>query len=293
MNPMDFQKRISKINEIDNKIDTFKESPEKYKFDFIDCNTIDIDLDIPIYRIVSFEELRKIFKKSSLSLSKPSSWEDESELFLFNNIGITENNESVSFNYLKNRLYCTCWSQKDESAALWKIYASKKTSKYVKIKSTPRKIMKYFYDVNTSAHYWTYFCGKVRYVETKNMNEILSNNLIDYFMPESFSKAIYSLFFKKAAFDYENEIRFVFIAQSDVPEDKLSVNKWDVSKKYFYFKIDINDIIEEIVFHPQISNENRELIENEIRKYDYKGKLYKSSLYDERKMVLPFHLSND
>ncbi len=293
MNPMDFQKRISKINEIDNKIDTFKESPEKYKFDYIDCNTIDIDLDIPIYRIVSFEELRKIFKKSSLSLSKPSSWEDQSELFLFNNIGITENNESVSFNYLKNRIYCTCWSQKDESAALWKIYASKKTSKYVKIKSTPRKIMKYFYDVNTIGHYNSFFCGKVQYVETDNMNEILSNNLRNYYMPETFPMAIYSLFFKKAAYDYENEIRFIFNAPSDIPEDKMSMNKWDVSKKYFYFKIDINDVIEEIVFHPLITNENQELIESEIKKYNYIGKLYKSSLYDERKMILPFNLLNE
>lgn len=78
MNPMNFQERILKINEIDNKIDTFKENPEKYKFDYIDCNTIDMDLDIPIYRIISLEELKRIFKQSSLSLSKPSSWEDKS-----------------------------------------------------------------------------------------------------------------------------------------------------------------------------------------------------------------------
>lgn len=293
MNPMNFQERILKINEIDNKIDTFKENPEKYKFDYIDCNTIDMDLDIPIYRIISLEELKRIFKQSSLSLSKPSSWEDKSELFLFNNIGLTEYREYISFKYLGNRIYCTCWSQKEESAALWTIYAKKKTKNYVKIKSTPRKIMKYFYDINTIGHYNSFLCGKVQYVKTDNMNDILSNNLSNYFMSKNFLKSIYSLFFKKAAFDYENEIRFVFNAQSDITEDKSSVNKWDVSEKYFYFKIDINDVIEEIVFHPLITNENRELIENEIRKYDYKGELYKSSLYDERKMVLPFHLSND
>lgn len=236
MNPMDFQKRIERINELDYKIEDSKESPEKYKLDYIDCNTIDMDLDVPIYRIVSFEELRRILKKSSLSLSKISSWEDKSEMFLFNDIGITENNESISFNYLKNRIFCTCWSQKDESAALWKIYASKKTSKYVKIKSTPKKIMKYFYDINTIGHYNSFFCGKVQYVETDNMNEILSKDLSNYFMSETFPMGIYSLFFKKAAFDYENEIRFVFNAQRDIPEDKLSVNKWDVSKKIFLFQ---------------------------------------------------------
>ena len=287
MNPIDFQKRIEKINEIDYKIDFLNEKIENHKIDYIDCNTFDIDENVPIYKIIRLDDLKRIFNLSALSLSKPEKWKDPNETFLFNYVAKNQNGNLISFNYLKSKIYCSCWSLKEESEGLWNTHARNNEIDYVKIRSTPKKIMNYLYDINNEFHYLSYFCGKVLYVKKEEIEAILCKNIGGYFTSMNWLSTIFSLLIKREEFDYEEEVRFIFNAPEDSSEKIKCQNGWNILNDYFYFKIDINDVIEEIVFQPSIEKEKLKKLQEEIKKY-YAGKIYKSKLYEKENKILNF-----
>lgn len=279
--------RIEKINTLDWKIESGVATVEVLKNEYIKCNTIDIDLSDPIYKIMSFSGLARTLSQKIMSMSKPKTWPDPFEVFLLNSVSQMKDGRWVGYGPLREKIYCQCWSQRKECEGLWNTHSE--NYNYVKIKSTSEKIMKYLYDTSNDFHYLSYFCGRVSYVEEDEIEKLFQEGIGKFFTSSSYMSIISSLLIKRNPFDYEEEVRFIFDVPSrdDIDMSKIK-NRWNVADDYFYFSIDINDLIDGIVLHPYLDATRANEIEKDIRGYGYTGNIIQSSLFKKRKFVSKF-----
>jgi len=286
--------RFEKINHLDWLIDHYKIAPHHLKSSYIECNTLDMDLNTDLYRIMSLERLKHTLQTNSLSMAKPKTWEDPYETFLMNYKARMKDGTIVGFQPIREKIYCLCWSLREECEGLWKAhsYSSKNRDlKFAKIKIHANKLMNYFYDTNNLFHYISYFIGRVTYVELDFIISLLKEGIGSYYnsIYSSYMAIIHSLLLKRKVFEYEDEVRLIFYAQDRDDIDKSSIiNKWDLSSNYFSFKIDSNDLIEEIVLHPYLKEEECIEIEQEIRTLGYKGKISHSNLYSKEDVIYDY-----
>jgi len=279
--------RIEKINILDNLLEIYKIKSKHLEPLYIECNTLDIDLETELYRIISFDRLKETLQNKYLSMSKPKIWPDPYETFLMNNKARMKDGTIISFQHLRDRIYCQCWSLRKECDGLWNVH----TKDYVKIKTTANKLMNYFYDTNNIFHYLTYFIGKVAYVSEDFISEMQKNGVGVYFnsIYSSYMAIIYSLLIKRKAFEYEDEVRLIFnVPNRDDIDYSTVINKWNLNSDYFYFKIDINDVIEEITFHPYLKEDKCKILENEIKSLGYNGKITHSTLYTREEIIVNY-----
>ena len=97
---------------------------------------------------------------------------------------------------------------------------------------------------------------------------------------------IESLFFKQNAYEYENEVRLVFLAPEHIDEDYCYEKK--IWEKHHQFNIDINDVIEEITFHPKLDDDKCAEMKTELGKLGYNTKnINKSQIFtsDDRTLL--------
>lgn len=281
--------RISKINALDWLIMDYKVDPKRLKELYIECNTLDFDLTSELYRVFSYDRLLDSLKSNCLYMSKPSIWADPYETFLMNYKARMKDGTIVDFEPIKENIYCQCWSTNKESEALWDIHSSS-NFRSVKIKSSGEKLMKYLYDTNNQFHYISYFIGSVYYVSEKYIMELLQEGISKYISSSAGNMPIIqSLFIKRRAFEYEDEIRLVFNAPNSPAVDFLKIqNPWDINNNYFSFKIDINDVIEEITLHPNLNNVECIEMEAEIRSLGYSGEINHSKLFTKEDIIFDF-----
>jgi len=91
---------------------------------------------------------------------------------------------------------------------------------------------------------------------------------------------IKTLFIKREKYAFENEVRLLFYALDSENCDSSNIkNGWDIESDIFSFEIDINDVIEEIVLHPELNNENCDKMTEEIRMLGYNGIIRRSTLF--------------
>jgi hypothetical protein len=281
--------RISKINALDQLVVDHKIEPKLLKDFYIECNTLDFDLTSNLFRVFSYDRLIDSLKNQYLYMSKPSTWTDPYETFLMNYKAKMADGTLVGFEPIKDRIYCQCWSTNEESEALWNVHSSG-DFKSVKIESSGEKLMEYLYDINNQFHYLSYFIGSVNYVSEGFIKEILHDGISKYFSSATGGMSIIqSLFIKRKAFEYEDEVRIIFNAPNNPDVDFSNIkNHWDTKNNHFAYKIDINDVIEGITFHPKLNDAECKTMENEIRKLGYTGKINHSKLFTKEEIVLPF-----
>jgi hypothetical protein len=284
--------RTDRINMLDWIKEDYKIDPGRLKPLYIECNTLDMEVDTELYRIMSYEMLIKTLQTKSLSMSKPKTYPDPYETFLMNYKARMKDGSIVGFNLIREKIYCQCWSLRKECEGLWKVHSKdeKEEYRYVKIKANANKLMKYFYDTNNIFHLITYFIGRVSYVEEEFILGLLNEGIGQYFTSmTSNMPMIYSLLIKRKAFEYEDEVRLIFDAPeiSDINHSNV-INKWDLTNNYFSFQIDINDVIEEITFHPYLEEEDCSKFEHEIKALGYKGKINHSNLYTREDKIFDF-----
>ena len=221
-------------------------------------------------------------------MSKPSTWTDPYETFLMNYSARMNDGSLVGFEPIKERIYCQCWSTNEESEALWNVHSPNFRS--VKIKSSGEKLMEYLYDINNNFHLLSYFIGSVNYVSEDFIKELLKDGIRHYFSSETGGMSIIqSLFIKRKAFSYEDEVRLIFNApnSSDIDYSKI-INVWNIKENYFSYKININDTIEEITLHPNLNDAECTEMENEIRRLGYKGEIKRSKLFTKEDIIIDF-----
>jgi hypothetical protein len=281
--------RIRKINVLDWLVMDYEIEPRRLKDLYIECNTINLDLTIKLYRVLNYNTLLDCLKNKCLFMSKPSIWADPYETFLMNYKTKMKDGTIVGFEPIKERIYCQCWSTNEESEALWNVHSSPDFSS-VKIKSCGEKLMEYLYDINNQFHYLSYFIGSVDYVSEEFIMELLNEGISKYFSSMTGGMSIIqSLFIKRKAFAYEDEVRLVFNVpnSSDVDFSKIT-NIWDIRNNFYSFKIDINDLIEKITFHPNLKDVKCIEMENEIRKLGYTGEINRSKLFSKKDIIIDY-----
>jgi hypothetical protein len=167
-----------------------------------------------------------------------------------------------------------------ESDAMWRIYSvvpkrgtdQKLTDDVgVKVRTTVRKLFSALYNSGRTPEL-SYWVDKVDYLTQEQMDEVGGNNelMTGWLMDSTARGHAQSLLLKRDAFDHEREVRLIYDAN----------NGYDfANENLYFFKIDPNHVIEEIILDPRLSEEHCNAVGAELRKGGYKGPVSQSSLY--------------
>lgn len=267
MKPFSAKDRHEKIIQIDftNHGDNSKDIA--YKNDYLDINAINLDLSEEIFRIFNFDYFLNDLKEKKLTLVRPHKWQDPFENFLLNSVGELEDGRLVSFENIRDVYYGQCWSLKKECDGLWRSY--KGNSEFaIKVKSTTRKLFELTYDINYDFHNLSYFIGKVEYVTDDEIANFFKNK-VDFLNYQSGLEFAQTMLIKRKSFEYEDEVRLIVRDKDKRNDDLLRI------------PMNINDLIDEIIFDPWIKPKIYEQKKNEIIENGYTGNITRSSLYDK------------
>lgn len=248
----------------------------------IDKYIINLDKDQVIYRYMKLDYLIDMLKNQRNILVKPKMWEDPFENLLYNTPYL-----SPSGNYLKllggDRHYGQCWTLKQESYAMWKLYCP--DSCCVKIKSTVGKIFEPLYKIckekldyinqkpdnlgEGERFFFQAIIGKVEYLEEDELIAKLQDNYKEKATDTTQLGLLESFLVKRQPFDYEEEVRIIY----DHFEQPCEL----VLKSY---PIEPNDVIEQIVLNPYLETQLIEIISEKLRQFGYTNPIIKSNLLD-------------
>ncbi len=258
------------------------------KDDYIDANNINVDLDAPLYRIIGINRLWDLLTNKHLCMVHPQIWDDPYEVFLMRSYGLTSQGQGVGFEPITNSLYGLCFSLKKECDGLWRSFSVSSCSDCsfcnwyhkhgkpqvtVKIKTTGRKLMDAFYDLSNQYHPLAYWIGKVEYLNSAQILQIV-NNGISYVTDNTGVELINTLLVKREPFEYEQEVRLLYYMSNPTPASQLN------TPKLYFFDVDPNNLIDEIEFSPWVCEEEVNKQTERIAEY-YNGIVSRSSLYDE------------
>lgn len=287
MTPFTKNDHIRIIQLLDKK-EQLRTSKESLKDEYIDANSINVDLDVPLYRIIPIDRLWGLLKEKKLGMVHPLRWDDPYELFLIRSFGLTSHGQEVGFEPIINSLYGLCFTLKPECDGLWRNFSAcscnqcsfcdwfhnhGKQPVTVKIKTTGRKLMNFFYDINNPFHTISYWIGKVEYLNVAQISKII-NQGINFIMDNTGVDLINTLLVKREPFIYEQEVRLLYNMSSHTPFAQLN------TPDLFFFNVEPNRLIDEIEFSPWVSEEDVNILKPQIANY-YSGQISRSKLYDE------------
>lgn len=268
MNPFNFNERRNEIVRIDFKTRANGDLDKAYKDNYMNVNSINLNLDETIFRICKYEHLIDDIKNNTLTLVRLKLWADPFENFLLNSTGVMDNGAEVSFENISNSYYAQCWSLREESDGLWRNYKGKEDFA-IKIKTTTHKIFNEIYNIDDKFHYLNYFIGKVDYVDDKNIIDFFKDK-VDVLHFQSGIEFPQTMLMKRKAFDYEEEIRII-------------VKKGDHHKDLLPLPCNWNNFVDELIFDPWIDQQKFNEIKLEIENLGFTGKITRSNLYDKMK----------
>lgn len=281
-------KHIRIIQELDYKEQHQNVAKASLKSDYIDANTINVDLDAPLYRIMRYDRLCDILRNNRLGMVHPQCWDDPYEVFLMRSYGLTSQGQNVGFEPVTQSLYGMCFTLKRECDGMWRSFTANSCAECsfckwlsrhgkqpitVKVKTTGRKLMNAFYDINDPFHSLCYWIGKVDYLTSNEISQMISDG-INLITDNTAVNLIRTLLVKRKPFVYEEEVRLLFNMSNDKPADQLD------PPDLYYFQINPNVLFDEIEFSPWVSENDVNKLTKEISKH-YSGKISRSSLYDE------------
>ncbi len=194
------------------------------------------------YRELSFqslpEEHQKLYESEDV-------WKQIQEL---------ERQSGVRYKQQRNAMYVSCWHMNEgESAALWSSYLS--SAEGVAITTTYKKLKEAFSKLEEN-----FFIGKVEYIDYKN-SIIPSGN------------CFYLATHKRKSFEHERELRIV---HHDIKDFLVNPMKdFPEAKK---FKVNLEELIEEIYISPAAPLWIFDLIDSICKKYNFSFRLNRSDL---------------
>lgn len=231
-------------------------------------NVFNLDnLDIPIYRIFSYDRFEELIKNKELVLVKPSMWDDPYENFFLKTRVDIGNGEVATLEYLENSWYGQCWTENEDTDAMWRIYSHKKDG--IKVRTTARKLFNAILNPSDRFASLKFFMGKVEYknkVDIINfMQNITFSEISSGGQNDKFAKL---LCVKRTEFLHENEIRIL-------------VDNVDNSIGGKIFKININpdSLFDEICIDPRLSDEDALKLTTKIKMMGVNVNIIQSNLY--------------
>ena len=208
-----------------------------------------------------------MFEDNQNVLSQTHNWKDKFENFLLSGI-MTLDGENTTYGF-KNDWIGQCWTNDGFSEAMWGIYANDSHQRYLRIRSTPRKLLTGLEAAHSDRpRQDTCFLGKVEYKTEKSLEEFLNNNGCLELSPKHFAE---SLLLKRRAFRHENEVRLLFFGDAE---------DYDCKGLYRY-PVDPHGMITQIMADPNIKptcwrNEKATI----MQATGFKGEIKRSKIYD-------------
>lgn len=229
-------------------------------------NLTEKQLDEHIYRIMPEKYVFKMFEDYENTLSKPCNWKDKFENF---QLGLGGLIKGVPFEYrYKNDFVGQCWTRHGLSEAMWGIYANNPKRRFLRIRSTPRKLLEALVEQHQQMPNYTCFVGRVRYLSTAKIKAIAQRG--GELAPDNTDFAE-KMLIKRYAFKHENEVRLLYFGDS---------NRYDSNGLYRY-EVNPHEMITQIMADPNRKSANWEKDKKKIlRKTKFSGEIKRSKIYD-------------
>lgn len=225
-----------------------------------------LDLDTPVYKYMPLKYVKIMIQSHTLRIDQVSRWEDSYEnWFLKEKLRLT-NGEIGSAENLIPGVYGQCWSKKEESDAMWRIYSvlNKQTEEEgnpfayldnsaVRIKTSARKIYDAIYkDDNDMA---SVYIGCVNYLTQANFDSLVDslNPLSPLAINEVFRNSYY---FKRDSFSHEEEVRPIVIIPN-IGDDRFGV-------ECLNYPINPNLFIDALVADPRLNEEEYKYVSDQL-----------------------------
>lgn len=198
-------------------------------------NLSDEELDRHIYRITKEEHVLSLFTERENVLSQVHRWKDKFENFQMN-LGGLLNGQKFTYEF-KDDFGGQCWTTQNFSEAMWGIYASDPNVHYLRIRSTPRKLLTALIEAHPLMPQDACFVGRVEYKKESDLKAYLQEGAPLNLSAAGFAK---SLLLKRNAFRHEHEVRLLYFG---------SVKKYDTKGLYRY-DVDPHQLITQIMADP-------------------------------------------
>jgi hypothetical protein len=140
-------------------------SDEEMRKLYIRRNVFEVDLDVPVYRIIELEYFREDLSEKCLTYTKidKSNWGDSTENPLLDREYKDEITGGVlMLNGLVATTYGSCWSATElDTQSDWAIFSRRKPS--VRVQSTPRKLLDAAMSRGNRSYMQQHAVGKMKY----------------------------------------------------------------------------------------------------------------------------------
>ena len=233
--------------------------------------------DKPIYRVISISRLLEMFAIKKNTLLKPKLWDDPFENFICKSTFQDENGKTHKYPF-RNRAYGQCWTLKNESDAMWRIYAPNKDG--VKIETSIRSLFDSLWDDNryhkslpSPLKYpqSSCFIGKVEYHKQEALKDLIGdpNKMFELMkgnnrQSEGHAK---TLLLKREEFDHEYEVRLIYFNHREDGDD------------IHQYPCDPYELISRITFDPRMETRLFDVYKMFFKNSGYKGEVEQSTLY--------------
>ena len=224
------------------------------------------DKDRFIYRIISMDRLKGLFRNCENAMVKPKMWEDPFENFILRSKVHLPTGQTIEYNFHES-MYGQCWSLHKASDAMWRIYSNDRLG--VRIRTTIGDLITSLARHHGALPQATCAIGKVSYLGTKDIERYANRTFDDNGI--SVENIFRSLLFKRKAFKHENEIRLLYC---ELNEDKSA------ERDVYKYEIDPNELISQIMIDPRLSVAEARDIKQAIKDtLKFKGEVKRSMLY--------------
>lgn len=207
-------------------------------------------LDIPIYRVMSYQRLMDCISDNYIDFRNPRKWKDPCEsLYLNAQFKMynedTDKYDLATFSDNFNIYYGSCWSAGEESYEKWAIYSGKEQTLQINV-----NLSKLIDALKIPELY----VGRVGYLDYEALKKQLSNeNPVKNI--DCHNKDIIKLFFyKRKEYEFEKEIRIIV-------QEYNKKNKKSISKKIAW-----KNIIDEVIISPYVKEDRYNQMKNELSK---------------------------
>ena len=236
-------------------------------------NLTDDELDKHVYRIMPERYVVALFTERLNVLSAIHNWKDKFENFQLN-LGGYLAGERFEYGF-KSDFVGQCWTRDALSEAMWGIYANNPAERYLRIRSTPRKLLAALVEAHPKMPQDRCFLGKVNYKKERELQTLLNRGVGLQLAPEHFAM---SLLLKRYAFRHEREVRLLYFGDA---------KEHDGSGLYRY-PVDPRALITQIMADPNRDRRNWLVDKAAIKAATgFCGEIKRSKIYDPPEWEVP------
>lgn len=224
------------------------------------------ELDQHVYRIMRAEYVVALFSGRKNVLSQVHNWKDKFENFQLKLGGIL-NGERFQFGF-RDDFVGQCWTRESLSEAMWGIYANDPQIRFVRIRSTPRKLLTALVDAHPTMPQDTCFVGKVQYKREAQLQEYVRNGGHLDLSSRRFAE---TLLLKRHAFNHESEVRLLYFGDARAYE----------ANGLYRYPVDPHAMITQIMADPNRDRTNWLSDKEKLQQSTgFAGEIKRSKIYD-------------